>query len=55
MQKELRAGQIVVIEGGKYHGHGAQVRKVHENGKTADFMISGKIRKLSVERVKRER
>lgn len=51
MNKPLTPGQIVTISGGKYHGNGAQVRKINADGKTADFLISGKIVRLKMERV----
>lgn len=54
MQKALRAGQIVKIAGGKYNGQGAQVRKISADGKSADFLIGGKIVRLKLERVSHE-
>lgn len=47
--KPLHAGQIVKVNGGKYAGQGAQVKKIH--GKTVDVLIAGRIVNLKKERV----
>lgn len=49
MQKALHNGQIVTVNGGKYNGHGAQIRKIHE--KFAEVLIGGRIVKLKLERL----
>lgn len=51
MNKPLTHGQIVHVQGGKYHGQGAQVRKIDaERGRVA-VLIAGKIVNLKMERV----
>lgn len=52
MQKAIINGQIVIVNGGKYHGQGAQVRKVRE--KDADVIIAGRLVKLKIERLQNE-
>lgn len=49
--KELQAGQIVTIQGGKYNGIGAQIRKIYREQSMVDVLINGKITKLKLERV----
>lgn len=44
-------GQIVVINGGKYHGIGAQIRKIYHDQGYVDVLINGKVTKLKIERV----
>ena len=50
MQKAISNGAIVIVNGGKYRGHGAQIKKLHE--KYAEVLISGRIVKLKLERLK---
>lgn len=49
--KDLHRGQIVVINGGKYHGIGAHIRQIYHNQGYVDVLINGKLTKLKLERV----
>lgn len=49
--KDLHTGQLVKINGGKYNGIGAQVRKIYHEQGYVDVLINGKITKLKIERV----
>jgi transcription antitermination factor NusG len=51
MAKTIRPGTIVKVNGGKYKGHGAQVRKVNEETGRVTVMIGGKLVNLALERV----
>lgn len=42
--KPLHVGQIVTVSGGKYSGHGAQVRKIHAT--SVEVLIEGRIVRL---------
>lgn len=45
--KALHAGQVVKVKTGKYAGHGAQVKKIHQ--KTVEVSIAGQIVRLKKE------
>lgn len=47
--KTLHNGQIVTVKGGKYDGHGAEIKKIH--GDYVECLIGGKIVRLKRERV----
>lgn len=49
MKKELHNGQIVIVNGGKYNGQGAQVRKIGETH--AEVLIAGRVVRLKLERL----
>jgi transcription antitermination factor NusG len=49
MSKPVMPGQIVTINGGKYHGHGAEIKKIHAD--RVEVLIAGKIVHLKMERV----
>lgn len=49
--KDLHRGQIVIINGGKYNGIGAQIRQLYIEQGYADVLINGKITKLKIERL----
>lgn len=47
--KPLHVGQIVTVSGGKYNGHGAQVRKIH--AASVEVLIQGRLVRLKKGRV----
>lgn len=47
--KPLHNGQIVTVKGGKYDGHGAEIKKIFDG--FVECLIAGKIVRLKRERV----
>lgn len=47
--KPLHTGQIVIVKGGKYHGQGAEIKKIFDD--FVECLIAGKIVRLKRERV----
>lgn len=48
---KIRPGAVVVIQGGKYDGQGAQVRKIDREAGRVEVMIAGRVVKLDAARV----
>jgi len=50
---DLHVGQIVIVSGGTFHGHGAEIKKIDREKGKVEALIAGKVRRLAIGRVEK--